>query len=447
MRTNNHIYKCICFLFLMNIYMTCEAITAATNLPIRGHQPKLNQVLEEEIANEQFSLFAFSYNNKLYSTKNIDTLFINPSSDTIGSIVSPALLELSPLDANDVNGDDHLILRTRLAELAVVIKSAQGVVIPTGHYSKTFCELQGTYALPYLLEISGDIELLSQYGLPSQQDYSANAGVNVQPKNSYSIDVSHSPCYAQPNLKDQFRAPDETVFKNTLGFLLQSRAEPELNFPTTGFNGASFDLQLIDLDATTADWDVQYPKGITNSSAKVSVVSNNKINVELVGPSYNNPVPFIPTEIKIVDKNSRFEYPFFISSWFIISPNTTGGFQEAKTFCDSLANIGYRLPVRKELTNSVDAFVPAYDFESGLGGGDAGSAAASDRYLRAIGQGVFSEWGNSSAYYTKSDWGMASYWTSEYSNPKNIYYVSSNWGHVHFTAVLSGFRGACISTS
>lgn len=424
------------------------ALSAQTANTIRGHEPRLSTTLEQEISQGTsiFSLFQFEFNGIIYDDSNIAALKIEPmlySPQSLkNSIVAGLKTTLSDDDATDSDGDKDFSL-SAIDSLVVKIKNSASQDIT--NTTSNFCYLNNTFA-PYSIEISGDIRLSTQYGDPSNKDYTQNTlETNYkQPSKTFQIPGIQGVCYARPNINIDNKTSGPWV-SNT-GFKLQSVTDASKNFPTTGFNGAYFSLVTLGVNATELTFDsTQITQG--NITASISIVNNNTINVALTGPSSGEtnglgPIKYLrPGIITIQDKDKKINYSFDIKQWFIPHAGALK-YDVAESYCNTLtgSNADYRLPTRAELSNSVYANATTYPPYPATDG----TNSLLGSYTRQIGEGMFAEWGYAS--YPNSDWERSvGIWTSEAWSSTQQYTISTGSAYVNNAVRTTTRTFACIN--
>ena len=288
---------------------------------------------------------------------------------------------------------------------------------------------------PYKVTLSSTGgSLTTQYGLPDSSTFSGGTA-------EYYITPSQPViCSVRPNLlyggttglgwdKPTFAGPSN-IWNPDKGFLIQS-ANPSSygqNFPTTGSDGLYFDLDVGGLDASQLSWTVK-----TNGSIRATVSwtkprtdshidsrnrrvphdswikdkSKNVTRVMLNGPrasstqiNSDNPSsltrPSLPQTFELVGKDSRgneVRYGFKLRQWFVNRGDKTDTPSNQTAWCNSL---GYRITQVKDLTNAkcgVDSSFPC------INGTDGASPSSSlNYYMRHIGAGFLTEWGNMESY-------------------------------------------------
>ncbi|XKM13697.1 hypothetical protein RCS94_00560 [Orbaceae bacterium ac157xtp] len=284
------------------------------------------------------------------------------------------------------------------------------------------------FTLPLTMKITlTNVQVQSKYGDPrlSQRENLVK---------SYKIATNSGICFAKPgslywkewnyngSYRDPVRGGGYTAdFVPNNGF----RAVPKVSsstFPTTGFVGANFKLVM---SGSSSSYDFS-----SNSSA-VSVNSDGKVVFN------SKPNGYVTIKVKLKNSNPAvvYEYKFNPTSIWL-TPNWNSAhtygyytYTEAKNLCGGES----RLPSRAQLTNS-----PQNSFPFGMVG------IPSSAYTRAIGEGVFSEWGEVDQYSYPTWWG-GSYLTREAYSSYGQFDVSSRSGVVGWIRFEDGNLVACLS--
>ncbi|XKM12755.1 hypothetical protein RCS94_06920 [Orbaceae bacterium ac157xtp] len=187
------------------------------------------------------------------------------------------------------------------------------------------------------------------------------------------------------------------------------KASASTKFPTTGFPKASFTL-------------------IMTSNANDYTFSSNSlaVTVDTTGKVTLNSKPTGAVTIKAVYKNDTSQvhnYTFNPTSvWMKSKGSTKYTYANAKTACGGES----RIPTRADFTNSPQISHPG------------GTSIPSNAYTRAVGGGVFGEWGwTDTTSYPGSQWGSSSgwywHWTrAPWSTSGGQFQVNSNGGSVGY---------------
>ena len=327
---------------------------------------------------------------------------------------------------------------------------------------------------PYILTLSNtDITLKTRYGIPNERfiyDYLIIYYINPKVESQQQI------CVAKPNMRfgkatqpnyEHYVGP-ASMWNPNMGFLTQSftPSSYDLNFPTTGANNLSFDLEIGGVRTILyggIEWEV-----ITSGDIKATITrssnSSTSITVTLTGPAItdnsqndtNNPspigIPSLPQAFEIVGKIKEYgketgvvvKYGFVLKQWFVNRQKHFYNYRDTSTWC---TKVGYRMPTVKDLTNATCQgwnLGNPYYCEGSVG---ATPSSASNNYTRHIGAGFFSEWGMMQDYphgnFHGPDYESSFYWTSDISpHPYRIFMVNSNTGSVSLDGVEE--RAVCV---
>ncbi|XKM12544.1 hypothetical protein RCS94_05845 [Orbaceae bacterium ac157xtp] len=272
-------------------------------------------------------------------------------------------------------------------------------------------------SLPLTLKITlPSVKVKSRYGNPKESG-------ETDLVQEYKIGSESGICFAKPGSLhwDGSVTPNATSgggytsdFDPANGF--KASASPK--FPTTGFPGAYFYLVMT---SNATDYTFTH-----NGGTAITVGTNGKVtlNSKPTGPvriwaTYNSNPPevhtytFDPTTIWVVPKKNlatasapiRYSYSY----------------AEAKTECGDEPKIANRA----QLSNSPKNILPS-------SGGIPGNYAT-----RAIGGGIFGEWGHTSTY-SNSEWISSWYWTGDSVSSTYRFIVNSNGGIVNYNSMNSG---------
>ncbi|MCX8706250.1 hypothetical protein [Gilliamella sp. B3783] len=308
---------------------------------------------------------------------------------------------------------------------------------------------------PYKVELtSTDGSLTTQYGVPNSGNFSGSTAAYyiTRPKSVPKI------CYARPNLNplSQLFAGPADIWNPERGFVKQA-AEPsqyKLNFPTTGANNLYFDLDIEGIDGSTLTWPTVTQGGIT-ATMTPSPANPNFIRVTLTGPAVTKAQqdsalpgsvapPSLPQTFVIAGKDSRnktvLSYGFELKQWFVVRPLGVGDItvDNALSWCGSLGG-GYRLPLVKELTNSIGRS-DWCGATSVCSGGKSplptlGIPPSSGNYFqRNIGAGLFTEWGDMYywLYYRSAGFNRGGYWATASDGSDLLFGAYAGNGAVNF---------------
>ncbi|MCX8675987.1 hypothetical protein J3U16_11880, partial [Gilliamella sp. B3023] len=254
--------------------------------------------------------------------------------------------------------------------------------------------------------------LSTRYGFPNRSTFSARS-------ETYYVNPKAGPvvCFARPNLKygklnedgtsHDFRGPS-SMWDPDKGFLTQE-TDPSLygrNFPTTGANRLYFDL-LISGSSQPLSWFPVSQGGITVTMSNSTATS---VRVTLTGPyatrsqiNSSSPIskPTLPQTFELVGRDTNgtpvVKYGFTLKQWFVHRGSYADAYSLTSSWC---SRIGYRVPKVKDLTNS--------NYGGNLG---ATPSSHNNLYMRHIGSGFVTEWGQ--MYDYSAGFSNNFYWTSD----------------------------------
>ena len=309
---------------------------------------------------------------------------------------------------------------------------------------------------PYKVRlVSTDGTLSSRYGVPKISNFSAsNVTYYIKPK------VTTVVCFAKPNLHfgkfneidehpHDFRGPQ---WDENRGFLTQSRTPPsyDLNFPTTGAHGLYFDLEIAGNEQVLS-WAPVSRGGIT---ATMTNSSSTSVRVTLTGPvatssqhSSNDPgyiyKPTLPQTFELIGRDSHgneiAKYGFVLKQWFVNRGKGLNTYYDAVAWCNST---GYQMPKVRDLTNATCHGSFADECQGSV---SATPSSPNNFYQRRIGAGLFAEWG-SMYQYNGANFDYYLVWTSEQSEDKYQFVVSSDYGSIERIYIFFNSGNAiCVS--
>lgn len=303
------------------------------------------------------------------------------------------------------------------------------------------------------LSIAGPVILSTRYGVPNQRRYESSLRVSyvINPK---AEDVKLCGLYTytgEPGFSQNQSKIDgpANLWIPKVGFKIQSTdpSSYDKNFPTTGFDNVGFSLQLSNSGKTTKqlNWSSVTKEGIT---IDVQDRGYNNITMTLLGPHATRAqalsktpgkliTPNLPQTFEIVgydsNNNAGFKYGFVLKNWFVFRNGTIDFYNNQEAWC---SNIGYRLPLIKELTNTVSPVYP----------GISGKPSSSGEYFQYyIGAGLLAEWGT--YFWNHQSRGYdRSYWTGEQegNDPRYHYVVSFFDGKISSQIGSSAYGGVCV---
>ena len=271
---------------------------------------------------------------------------------------------------------------------------------------------------PYKVTLSSsDGTLSTRYGFPNRSTFSASS-------ETYYVNPKAVPvvCFARPDVlfgSDIYAGP-ASMWDPANGFIPQSTAPSSYgrNFPTTGANKLYFDL-LISGSSQPLSWSPVSQGGITVTMSNPTAT---RVRVTLTGPyattsqhSSDSPGPIskptLPQTFELVGRDTNgtpvVKYGFTLKQWFVNTGSVEKNYSNTLSWCNS---IGYRLVKVKDLTNASCRGSNSGSFCRGSVG--ATPSSPGNHFMRHIGSGFFTEWGNMLGYSGVgfgSDW----YWTSD----------------------------------
>jgi hypothetical protein len=300
---------------------------------------------------------------------------------------------------------------------------------------------------PYKITLSSSEGTLStRYGFPKHRNFSASSATYyINPK------VPPTLCFARPTLR-YGRASDDSrfygpsnIWNPDKGFLVQSTVPSDYhrNFPTTGAHNLYFDLDIGGVSANQLTWSPVTHSGITatmtpdssGTSVRVTLTGPHATSSQISSPSWI-PRPPLPATFELVGRDSRgnavIKYGFELKQWFVNRDIDSYKYSKASSWCNS---IGYSMSRVRDLTNAVRT---GSDPISG-----ASPSASWNRFMRHIGAGFFSEWGDMHSY-TGAGFAFYYYWTSD-AMGSNQFVVSPYYGDIFWGHPNSSFYLVCAS--
>ncbi|MCX8663013.1 hypothetical protein [Gilliamella sp. B2911] len=340
----------------------------------------------------------------------------------------------------DDDGDSGVSATGHLS-LSIVDKSGQSVSRST---VPTICNA------PYKVTLSSTNGTLStRYGFPNRSSFSArNVTYYVNPKAAPVV------CFARPNLMygklgDDRENPSwdfagpASMWDPANGFIPQSTGPSSYgqNFPTTGANKLYFDLDISGVSQPLS-WSSLSQGGITVTMSNSSAT---RVRVTLTGPyattsqhRSDNPgrisTPSLPQTFELVGRDNNgnpvLKYGFTLKQWFVNRGFKYDIYPPTLSWCSSL---GYRMPRVKDLTNAVrrDVVVPS-----------ATPRSPGNHYIRHIGSGFFTEWGDMSSYSGADFDNNQLYWTSDPTGSHH-FIVGSEYGRASWRNYDTSDYGLC----
>ena len=383
------------------------SLTASTAQLIMGNAPKFNPTLEQEMAQQHFSLLVFSYLGVTYNNDNIQAMPLIDPKQTIQDFIKQVSLEqivLKEGDALDVDGDKNFSTEFNNITITVQDKNNQAIDL-----NSNFCEhVDGA---PMRLQLEAQLNLSTRYGVPNTSSYNVSQ--------TYLIPFKPTICYLKPSLTygGGKYAGVTSVWNAKQGFIYD---ESKTNFPTTGMDGLNYDIKVLGVDVLQEQIDRIY-----SSSAHVDLmltpVDSQTLNITLRGPTADNPQSFLPNIYSVLI-GPVITYRFKINNWFIHNNDQSLTWTNANNWCQQLGGQRrYQLPDITQLSNaSTDVF---------------SNTGANQQYTRAIGQGLLAEWGSLVSY------GLM---TSHYIWSRSL--RPSSGGHYYDAHNVTGFISSPVPT-
>lgn len=317
-------------------------------------------------------------------------------------------------------------------------------------------ELSWCKGAPYTMELITDSGILStKYGSPNVSSFTkATAKYHFVPNSPPLV------CYVTPFKAYVNSGPEDQWDNKKESFIKVSTTSYASNFPTTGFNGAYFDL---DMGGTG---EVTFPpvthEGITASVTKLpfdnsyQATNGLKVRVTLTGPFATKAEiaaatattikkPKLPVQFELIgyDKNGKkiIKYGFVLKQW-LIGRGVISDYESAQKWCQSA---GYRLPRVKDLTNGVCAGndVRPNTRCNGMVGGKPSSS--DNNPMRAIGAGILAEWGDIYLEGTNNLTNIAVMFTSDITPDGEHFAVSLSGSAGTYQKSLAPAQGVCVT--
>ena len=271
---------------------------------------------------------------------------------------------------------------------------------------------------PYRLTLSNDGgRLITRYGVPNESRFERRYTTYYINPNKLSPAI----CYARPN--STYEDP------NSMGFTTKSVTPSSygLNFPTTGANNLYFYLDIRGNNQALSWAPVSHEK----ITATMTDSTSTSVRVTLRGPvatsHSDNPGridrPSLPQTFELVGRDSSgnavVKYGFVLKQWFVNRGyRYVYTYSSMESWCNKIG--GYHLPKMKDLTNAScrsTIFVGVCDnYANKVNALTATPLSSRNSYMRYIGAGFFSEWGNMNDYTNTNFFAAGSYWTQDMQN-------------------------------
>ncbi|OCG03713.1 hypothetical protein A9G19_04815 [Gilliamella apis] len=334
-------------------------------------------------------------------------------------------------DGQGVNG----VTATGSLNVSIVDKNNQAVA---RNEVLTICKA------PYKLTLSnGEGTLTTRYGVPNESRFTAgNATYYINPKETPTI------CFARPNLSfgSGNAAGPANIWNPEKGFLTQSATPSSygLNFPTAGANNLYFNLKIFGSNQALS-WAPVSHSGIT---ATMTDSTSTSVKVTLIGPAVTDPNqwesenpdridrPSLPQVFELVGRDSSgnavVKYGFELKQWFVNRGINWYSYSSVESWCNKIG--GYHLPKVRDLINATCRGINAHLCQNYANDVDLIGATPSspgNYYMRHIGAGFFSEWGNMHSYTGANFNTMSSnstfYWTNDKTSDNQYYFTVEGW--------------------
>lgn len=357
-------------LITMMLLLWCingHALSASSANYIVGNPPQFNASLEQEIAEDNFSLLKFSYLSQVYP--NQQAMPLPDPNQTIQQFTQQ--VTLSPISLNegdgvDIDGDGEMTAELINTSFTVLDKD-NNVLDP----KTTFCE--NVDKAPMTLKLSAQLDLSTRYGVTNTTGYDVIK--------QYTLSFKPTICSLKPSLiyGDGKYAGVASVWNAKQGFIYD---ESKTNFPTTGMDGLNYDVKVLGVDVLQAQIDRIY-SGTAHIDLMFTPVDSQTLNITLRGPTADNPQNFSPNIFTVLI-GPVITYHFKITNWFIQNNEQSLTWANANNWCSKLGNNQrYQLPAITQLSNASQ---------------DVSGNTGIKNYTRAIGQGFLPEWGSLVSY-------------------------------------------------
>ncbi len=306
-------------------------LTVETAKTIQGTLPRLSDELENDLKNdgELKQFFGLNVNGKnYYGQESISNMPVPISYPFYNQITPAKIRQPDNTQYFDRDGDefDYMTADSGINMVWLYTNSENKEVEFYPKSTDTFCSLaeEEKYA-PFKVKLSADLVLFSKYGDPDYKTY-PNNDITNQPSAIFTVLEDVGVCYAKPELDpNDVGDGGKYQFDRKKGFLTQSNVDPTKNFPTTGFYGARFELNLSK-NAVYKDYDWYVKQG--NELVYIEKDSNSIPSVVFKGASAKDSKKawdlvmgsskgyLVIIEGKNKKTNKTFQYSFTITKWF-----------------------------------------------------------------------------------------------------------------------------------
>ncbi|XKM13799.1 hypothetical protein RCS94_01150 [Orbaceae bacterium ac157xtp] len=392
------------------------ALSATSANTIKGNKPKLvGRTVAKKLG---FKVGGTSYSEALGNIDSVTEEVFDKDLKLNEFIPKNLLLSDLTVGANysDIDGDGaHTTAPFSLGSASRTWYESNGAQI-SDETKNLGCS---GFRMPLTLKISVPVRVHSNYGAPKDGD----ADVLEQ---SYKI-TTQGICFAKPNSlhwvsywgasgnSTNGAGYNQAQFDRYNGF----KADLATKFPTTGFVGAEFTLVMV---GNATDYTFTH-----NGGSSVTIDTDGKVTLNskpsgavTIEARYNNAPPTAQPD----------EYTFNPTTVWVV-PKGKMNYASAKSACGVESNI----PSRAELTNSPQKTATS------------STLVRDNGYTRAVGGGVFGEWGKTNSTTYPGSWWDSSwhyYWTRDPYSSGRQFVVDSNTGTVSWSDTSSSPYVACL---
>ncbi|MDF7667322.1 hypothetical protein PT273_05630 [Orbaceae bacterium ESL0727] len=394
-------------ILLFNIIPLCQAtLDISTVKELQGHRPTFTTDMETHIDN--LDLFGLAVNGNNHYGDDIKNMFLLTAYPFKDKFAIAPLKQPNSSEYVDLDGDEFkdLVATSPISMTWYYTDSTNKLVEFTPTATDTFCSLtKAGKAGPFKVKVSANLLLSSKYGNPINTPY-PNDIVTTQPSRTYTILEDTGFCYAKPELNPtQATGVSATQWDARNGFLIQSHTNPAINFPTTAFYGAKFDLLLAkDGVANQYNWTLVRGNELASltSNANVVTITFNTAAALSSQTAWNYVIGSgtgYSVLVQGIHKTTgyKIEYPFTITKWFTSWDKNQAGKNLANTTSAPNVVAGcldtpgiYRISNSDEVSNA-----------------PFGNSAGSANFTREIGT-LLGEWGDPTQTTYPGSWAAAS---------------------------------------
>lgn len=345
--TQHHTLQKMAILWIPLISSHALALTASTSGEIHGSAPYLTfDGGKTKVTNSEELLSITLSNGRKYTFEESDPSFKQdpillptpePKLNTIKTYLPDGVesITLNDLIAKGNWGDDDGdVSASATGNLSMNVKND---IDQTVHLDDV---LDSCYS-PYKMTLTSEEgKLTTRYGIPTTTEYKGNSAI-------YKIaTTSATPrtCFALPFGDISSPGGFDAPWVGKKGFSPRDIKKPEINFPTTGINNASFNLFITGASANN----ITYSKSPESSklSLEITPKANNNAQIVLHGPK---DVAQATTFTIYADKaKTQVIYRFKIKDWYVYvaedkARNVLKSDDNIERYCQSKAGKGYSL--------------------------------------------------------------------------------------------------------